>query len=105
MNYEELVTCPYNKFHQIKKSRIQYHIIKCKKVMVLVFSPNYEEAFKLKDVDFLSKNKINYNQCVSNSEAYIRTTVAMGALASAIFEKRLLTPASFGHFKTVAGAK
>ena len=34
MNYEELVTCPYNKFHQIKKSRIQYHILKCKKVMV-----------------------------------------------------------------------
>jgi len=31
MNYEELVTCPYNKFHQIKKSRIQYHILKCKK--------------------------------------------------------------------------
>ena len=58
MNYEELVTCPYNKFHKIKKSRIQYHILKCKKVMVLVFSPNYEEALKLKDVDILSKNKI-----------------------------------------------
>ena len=53
--YEDLVTCPYNKFHQIKKSRIQYHILQCKKVMVLVFSPNYEKALKLKDLNFLLK--------------------------------------------------
>eukprot|EP00093_Oithona_nana_P013893 13893.XXX_344533_343793_1 [CDS] Oithona nana genome sequencing. len=28
---EELITCPYNKFHQIRPTRIQYHLIKCKK--------------------------------------------------------------------------
>jgi len=28
---ENLVTCPYNKFHQIRNSRIRYHIIKCQK--------------------------------------------------------------------------
>jgi len=28
---EELITCPYNKFHQIRPARIQYHLIKCKK--------------------------------------------------------------------------
>lgn len=28
---ENLVTCPYNKFHQIRNSRIRYHIIKCAK--------------------------------------------------------------------------
>ena len=60
MNYEELVTCPYNKFHQIKKSRIQYHILKCKKVMVLVFSQNYEEAFKLKRFGFLFEKLNKY---------------------------------------------
>ena len=26
------VTCPYNKFHQILPSRIQYHLVKCAKV-------------------------------------------------------------------------
>ena len=29
---DELITCPYNKFHQIRPSRIQYHLLKCKKV-------------------------------------------------------------------------
>jgi len=28
---EDLVTCPYNKFHQIRRARIQYHIQKCRK--------------------------------------------------------------------------
>jgi len=31
INCDDLVTCPYNKFHQIRRSRIQYHILKCKK--------------------------------------------------------------------------
>ena len=59
MNNEEFVTSPYNKLHKIKKSRIQYQILKgnllkcwCKKVMILVFSPNYGEALKLCNVDF-----------------------------------------------------
>jgi len=31
MDRENLVTCPYNKFHQIRNSRIRYHLIKCAK--------------------------------------------------------------------------
>jgi len=31
MDRENLVTCPYNKFHQIRNSRIRYHLLKCGK--------------------------------------------------------------------------
>jgi len=31
VDLDDTVTCPYNKFHQIKRSRIQYHILKCSK--------------------------------------------------------------------------
>jgi len=31
MNFDDLVQCPYNKAHMIKRSRVQYHLIKCKK--------------------------------------------------------------------------
>ncbi len=29
---DNLVTCPYNPCHQIRKERIQYHLLKCAKV-------------------------------------------------------------------------
>lgn len=29
--YDAVVTCPYNRSHQILQSRIQYHLIKCKR--------------------------------------------------------------------------
>lgn len=31
MDKDNLVTCPYNKFHQIRRCRIVYHLLKCEK--------------------------------------------------------------------------
>lgn len=28
---EEMISCPYNKAHQIRRKRIQFHLVKCKK--------------------------------------------------------------------------
>ncbi|GCB84391.1 hypothetical protein scyTo_0025169 [Scyliorhinus torazame] len=31
MDSEQLLTCPYNESHQIRRSRFPYHLVKCRK--------------------------------------------------------------------------
>ncbi len=35
MDRDELRTCPYDKGHQVRSSRFEIHLIKCKRVTIL----------------------------------------------------------------------
>ena len=39
MDPEELVVCPYDPVHRVARKRMQYHLIKCRKVSVRSLSP------------------------------------------------------------------
>ena len=39
MDPEELVVCPYDPVHRVARKRMQYHLIKCRKVSVWSLSP------------------------------------------------------------------
>ena len=65
MNTDDLVTCPYNKYHQIKPSRIQYHLIKCKKVNL--YDPNFPVKPHLIFLTFQQHPDKNYTVCPYNA--------------------------------------
>lgn len=38
---EEMVPCPYDKVHMIRAKRMQYHLMKCRKVSIIYTSSEF----------------------------------------------------------------
>lgn len=72
LDYEEMVTCPYNSSHRIRKYRMQIHLVKCKK--------NYPDS-DLVPCDFNATHIVHkleldrhYEQCEDRKNFELKTT-------------------------------
>lgn len=88
---DELITCPYNKFHQIRPSRIQYHLLKCKKnhpgadMVVCPFNASHhiqrqnerEHLLECRDKRMIEVQK--YNEPLPGHHGYLNNPTVYGS--------------------------
>lgn len=66
LGYEDLVECPYNRAHQILRSRIQTHLVRCRKshpdihLEICPFNSTHLMKKEDKDVSILKVERFRY---------------------------------------------